>query len=110
MSEHVHDYPMAVTAAGGPDRTAVPLAVEWLRRTTDDVGGQPLVFAPNRRALREWPILTGLSGWVAVTTWRSLGRGGPDLCHDSYCNRNAAHSANTPNSSMGKAGSRPVSR
>lgn len=35
-------------------------------------------------------------------------RGGSYLCHDSYCNRyrNAARSANTPDSSMGNAGFR----
>ena len=39
-------------------------------------------------------------------------RGGSYLCHDSYCNRyrNAARSANTPDSSMGNAGFRTVSR
>lgn len=38
-------------------------------------------------------------------------RGGSYLCHDSYCNRyrNAARSANTPDSSMGNAGFRTVS-
>ena len=37
-------------------------------------------------------------------------RGGSYLCHDSYCNRyrNAARSANTPDSSMGNAGFRTV--
>lgn len=72
MFELVYDYPMAITAASGPDRTAVELALEWLRRTTYDVGGQPLAYAPNRPALREWPILTDLNGWAAVTTWRSM--------------------------------------
>lgn len=39
-------------------------------------------------------------------------RGGSYLCHDSYCNRyrNAARSANTPDSSMGNAGFRTVAR
>ena len=39
-------------------------------------------------------------------------RGGSYLCHDSYCNRyrNAARSQNTPDSSMGNAGFRTVSR
>ncbi len=39
-------------------------------------------------------------------------RGGSYLCHDSYCNRyrNAARSSNTPDSSMGNAGFRTVSR
>jgi len=38
-------------------------------------------------------------------------RGGSYLCHDSYCNRyrNAARSANTPDSSMGNGGFRTVS-
>ncbi|KRA38636.1 sulfatase modifying factor 1 (C-alpha-formyglycine- generating enzyme 1) [Nocardioides sp. Root614] len=37
-------------------------------------------------------------------------RGGSYLCHDSYCNRyrNAARSANTPDSSVGNAGFRTV--
>jgi formylglycine-generating enzyme required for sulfatase activity len=37
-------------------------------------------------------------------------RGGSYLCHDRYCNRyrNAARSANTPDSSMGNAGFRTV--
>jgi len=41
-----------------------------------------------------------------------LMRGGSYLCHDSYCNRyrNAARSSNTPDSSMGNAGFRTVSR
>ncbi|MBF4562422.1 formylglycine-generating enzyme family protein [Microbacterium sp. VKM Ac-2870] len=39
-------------------------------------------------------------------------RGGSYLCHDSYCNRyrNSARSRNTPDSSMGNAGFRTVSR
>jgi formylglycine-generating enzyme len=39
-------------------------------------------------------------------------RGGSYLCHDSYCNRyrNAARTANTPDSSMGNAGFRTVAR
>jgi formylglycine-generating enzyme required for sulfatase activity len=39
-------------------------------------------------------------------------RGGSYLCHDSYCNRyrNAARSSNTPDSSMGNAGFRTVSK
>ncbi|WP_193106979.1 formylglycine-generating enzyme family protein [Brachybacterium sp. FME24] len=39
-------------------------------------------------------------------------RGGSYLCHVSYCNRyrNSARSQNTPNSSMGNAGFRTVSR
>ncbi len=39
-------------------------------------------------------------------------RGGSYLCHDSYCNRyrNAARSSNTPDSSMGNAGFRTVTR
>ncbi|SOC86911.1 Formylglycine-generating enzyme, required for sulfatase activity, contains SUMF1/FGE domain [Curtobacterium sp. 314Chir4.1] len=39
-------------------------------------------------------------------------RGGSYLCHDSYCNRyrNSARSQNTPDSSMGNAGFRTVSR
>jgi formylglycine-generating enzyme required for sulfatase activity len=39
-------------------------------------------------------------------------RGGSYLCHDSYCNRyrNAARSQNSPDSSMGNAGFRTVSR
>lgn len=39
-------------------------------------------------------------------------RGGSYLCHDSYCNRyrNSARSSNTPDSSMGNAGFRTVSR
>lgn len=73
MFDCVPDYPMAVTAATGPDRTAVQLAVEWLRRTTDEVGGQPLVYGPNRSGLRQWPILTDLSGWAVVSTWKSFG-------------------------------------
>lgn len=38
-------------------------------------------------------------------------RGGSYLCHDSYCNRyrNAARSANTPDSSVGNAGFRTAS-
>ncbi|RZT27520.1 formylglycine-generating enzyme required for sulfatase activity [Kribbella sp. VKM Ac-2569] len=38
-------------------------------------------------------------------------RGGSYLCHDSYCNRyrNAARTANTPDSSMGNTGFRTVS-
>lgn len=81
MFENIPDYPRAVTAASGPDRTAVQLAVEWLRRTADDVGGRPLVYGPDRRGLREWPILTGLDGWAVVATWRSFGTwsGGPVL-------------------------------
>ena len=61
MFEHVPNYPIAVTAASGADKTAVRLAVEWLRNTTADVGGQPLVYAPNRPSLREWPILANLN-------------------------------------------------
>ena len=39
-------------------------------------------------------------------------RGGSYLCHDSYCNRyrNAARTANTPDSASGNMGSRTVSR
>lgn len=39
-------------------------------------------------------------------------RGGSYLCHDSYCNRyrNSARSSNTPDSSMGNAGFRTVSK
>jgi sulfatase modifying factor 1 len=46
-----------------------------------------------------------------VGTGRVL-RGGSYLCHDSYCNRyrNSARSSNTPDSSMGNAGFRTVSR
>jgi hypothetical protein len=48
---------------------------------TADLGGQPLVYAPNRPSLREWPILAELDGWAVVTTWKSFGRwsGGPVL-------------------------------
>jgi len=70
MFEHVPDYPMAVTAASGADATAVRLAVDWLLQTTDAVGGQPLVYAPNRPSIREWPILAGLDGPAVVTTWK----------------------------------------
>lgn len=35
-------------------------------------------------------------------------RGGSFLCHDSYCNRNAARSSNTPDSSMANGGFRTV--
>ncbi len=46
-----------------------------------------------------------------VGTGRVL-RGGSYLCHDSYCNRyrNSARSSNTPDSSMGNAGFRTVSK
>jgi hypothetical protein len=71
MFERVPDYPMAVTAASGPDSTAVRLAVEWLQNTTAEVGGQPLVYAPNRASIREWPILAELDGWAVVTTWKT---------------------------------------
>jgi hypothetical protein len=58
---------------------------------------------------------TGLVGQVvrpccgSARTGPAL-RGGSYLCHDSYCNRyrNAARSANTPDSSMGNAGFRTV--
>ncbi len=73
MFERVPNYPMAVTAASGADKTAVRLAVEWLRNTMADVGGQPLVYAPDRPSLREWPILANLNGWAAVATWKSFG-------------------------------------
>jgi hypothetical protein len=73
MFERVPNYPMAVTAASGADKTAVRLAVEWLRNTTDDVGGQPLVYVPNRPSLREWAILANLNGWAVVATWKSFG-------------------------------------
>lgn len=61
-------------------------------------------------------------GYYAVSTEREPAgptageqrvlRGGSYLCHDSYCNRyrNAARSQNTPDSSMGNAGFRTVSR
>jgi hypothetical protein len=48
---------MAVTTGSGPDKTAVELVVQWLITTTDDVGGRPLVYAPNRPSIRKWPIL-----------------------------------------------------
>ncbi|HEY6688973.1 MAG TPA: hypothetical protein VI094_22505 [Propionibacteriaceae bacterium] len=73
MFERAPNYPIAVTAASGADRTAVRLAVEWLRNTTADVGGQPLVYVPNRPSLREWPILANLDGWAVVATWKSFG-------------------------------------
>jgi hypothetical protein len=73
MFENVPDYPRAVTAASSQDPTAVQLGVDWLRRTTDDVGGRPLVYAPDRRGLQEWPILIDLDGWAVVATWRSFG-------------------------------------
>jgi len=46
------------------------------------------------------------------TGWQRVLRGGSYLCHDSYCNRyrNSARSQNTPDSSMGNAGFRTVSR
>jgi predicted hydrocarbon binding protein len=69
MFEHMPDYPMAVTAASGPDKTAVGLALQWLRSTTDDVGGRPLIIAPAT-AIREWPVLTKL-GWAPFATWKS---------------------------------------
>lgn len=49
---------------------------------------------------------------VATTESPRVMRGGSYLCHDSYCNRyrNAARSQNTPDSSMGNAGFRTVSR
>jgi|SRR5215207_5889620 len=80
MFEHVPDYPMAVTAASGADATAVQLAVKWLLLTTDAVGGQPLVYAPNRPSIREWPILAGLDGPAVVTTWKA-GRASPRPPH-----------------------------
>jgi len=73
MFERVPNYPMAVTAASGADKIAVGLAVDWLIATTEDVGGQPLVYAPNRPSLREWPILANLDGWAVVATWKSFG-------------------------------------
>ena len=73
MFEHRHDYPMAVTAATGAGRDVVQLAIDWLRRTTDDVGGQPLVYLPNKAAIREQPLLARLEGWAVVTTWKSFG-------------------------------------
>jgi hypothetical protein len=73
MFERVPNYPMAVTAASGADKTAVRLAVEWLRSTTADVGGQPLVYGPNRPSLRAWPILADLDAWAVVATWKSFG-------------------------------------
>lgn len=49
---------------------------------------------------------------VAMETSARVLRGGSYLCHDSYCNRyrNSARSNNTPDSSMGNAGFRTVSR
>jgi hypothetical protein len=70
MFERMPDYPMAVTAASGPDKTAVRLALQWLRTTTDDVGGRPLITVPTQAAIREWPVLTKL-GWASVVTWKS---------------------------------------
>ena len=59
MFEHVPNYPMAVTAASGADKTAVRLAVEWLRNTTADVGGCNRWYMPRiDRAYesgRSWP-------------------------------------------------------
>ncbi len=83
MFEHVPDYPMAVTGIqrrrpyGSQARGGV---VEV--QATADVGGQPLVYAPNpTEALREWPNLAELDGWAVVTTWKSFGgwSGGPVL-------------------------------
>jgi hypothetical protein len=113
MFEQVHDHAMTVTAASSPDRTVVQVAVDSLSRTTDDVGGRGLVCARTRGPLRKWPAPTGLSDWDAVTTWRSLGFGGPYLCCDSYCShyRNAAaRSSNAPDLAMGDAGFPTVSR
>jgi hypothetical protein len=71
MFEHMPDYPMAVTAASGPDKTAVQLALRWLHNTTDDVGGGPLIYVPNNDCIREWPILTRLKGWAGLATWKT---------------------------------------
>jgi hypothetical protein len=80
MFDRLPDYPMAVTAGSGPDKTAVQLALRWLYNTTEDVGGRPLITVPTRDAIREWPILTRLDGWASVATWKSpVGAGGAGL-------------------------------
>jgi hypothetical protein len=72
MFERVPNYPMAVTTGSGPDKTAVRLALQWLYNTTEDVGGRPLIYVPNRTSMEEWPIFTKLDGWASVATWKSL--------------------------------------
>ena len=71
MFDRLPDYPMAVTASSGPDRSAVQRALQWLYNITDDVGGRPLITVPTQEAVREWPILAKLDGWATVATWKS---------------------------------------
>jgi sulfatase modifying factor 1 len=69
------------------------------------------VFDPNTYAAHRTDTPVRNPRGPADGTARVL-RGGSYLCHDSYCNRyrNSARSSNTPDSSMGNAGFRTVSR
>jgi hypothetical protein len=71
MFDRLPDYPMAVPASSGPDKSAVQLALQWRYNITDDVGGRPLITVPTQEAVREWPILAKLDGCATVATWKS---------------------------------------
>jgi hypothetical protein len=77
-------YPTALTAGAEHGDRAVGDGIRWLRRTTADLGGQPLLFAPVKGNLERNQLLSAEASrpGVAVATWRSPAdgwRGGPVL-------------------------------
>jgi hypothetical protein len=83
MFEKERNYPSAVTADAEHGDRGLKDGLTWLVNQVNELGGQPLVFAPGMSNVRDVPLLAQFAKvqGVAVGTWRGIRewRGGPVL-------------------------------
>lgn len=81
MFERTRDYPTAMTDPAAPADQAMSDAIGWFAQQVQALGGQPLLYLPQRRSAENDPQLSRLARAVKAETWttlRSAGwQGGP---------------------------------
>lgn len=72
MFERTRDYPAAMTAPARPADEAMTDAIRWFAEQAKALGGQPLLYVPQRRSPENDPQLSRLAKAVKTETWTTL--------------------------------------
>lgn len=75
MFEKTRDYPRAMTSPDAPADDAMSDAIRWFVEQAQALGGQPLLYVPQRSTPENDPQLERLSRAVKTETWQTLRRG-----------------------------------